>query len=65
VGVHQEFVRFLVGFLTPKFSPHCAMGAVAAVSKSQPSAIALGWLFVSGETSFCDEINFGYFILKL
>ena len=33
---------------TKNFSPHCAIGAVAG-TKSQPSAIALGWLFFSGE----------------
>ncbi len=46
----EEFVRFWVGFLTLKFSPPCAIGAVAAGQKSQPSAIALAWLFFSGET---------------
>gem|GEM_PF-3395298 len=59
VGVLKESVRFWPDFLTPKFSPHCAIGAVAAGPKSQPSAIALGWLYVSGETLFCDEVNFG------
>jgi len=51
VGVHwrscQVFGRISN---TQKFSPHCAIGAVAAGAKSQPSAIALAWLFFSGET---------------
>jgi hypothetical protein len=62
VNFGWEFTKKLSGlspdFYHQKFSPHCAIGAVAAGAKSQPSAIALAWHSSQGKL-YCGEINLG------
>ena len=49
----EEFVSFWVGFLTLKIFAVLRHRRSAAGQKSQPSAIALAWLFFSGGKLYC------------